>query len=311
MTKELLEMINAAEEYKTLFAEMYNTGEIIYNENTGEVFEAEDGEEFLQCWADTTTRRKFPLYWFVSDRGNLLSVKKDRIRWLNKNKRSNSEKISYKFMEKLENGTKNRNIEAHNLVGLVWGAEPFGLAAELLEEKGLDAFGVNNKEKPMVQGDHVNGNETDNSPGNIQFVTDDIHVLIGNAPGYENTGAAHYKHMQKLGKVMEKENPSKTTVVFTGDVCDSKTGNWSRTGGHPIFATDKLQMSEDVMKQSLYAMYIPSTEGRQAYEELLKTPGEEEKLNVYTLNIYKNFKEKAFYMVYKNIELSVLIIDNK
>ena len=81
-----------AQYYQDLFTKHYNSGNAIINKTTKEIFKAELDEQFKQCWADTSTRKFFPKYWFISNKGNLLSVNKDKIVWLNKNKRKQLKK---------------------------------------------------------------------------------------------------------------------------------------------------------------------------------------------------------------------------
>ena len=236
-----------AKELNNLFVEIFNNGEEIIDNTTGAVFEPTEGEIFLQCWADTIERRLFPKYWFISNVGNLLSVKKDqnRIQWLHKNKRPNSNKISYKFLIHTETGSQLRNVEEHNLVALVHGSERFGLATELLEEKGLDAFGVNSSTETNAQGHHINGNDADNRPENIKIVTDDVHVLLGSAPKFNDADKKHFSYMKKMGKVMNRENPNAITVLFTGETMDLKTGTWKNDGEIDVISTDRIALSKE------------------------------------------------------------------
>lgn len=240
-----------AKHFRELFEEIYNSGDEILNNTTGETFEAEEDEEFVQCWADTPTRCLFPKYWFISQYENLLSVKKDRIVWLNKNRREKSNKISYKFMVHTENGTKIKNVEAHDLVGLVWGSESFGLATKLLEEKGLDAIGVSGCKDNPVHGHHKNLDDTDNSPGNIKFVTDRVHMALGKAAKLEvnDTAEKHFEYMDELAEVMNEENPNAFTVVLDGNVYDKETGLWSKSGDCDVLSVDRINISREAMQQ--------------------------------------------------------------
>ena len=236
-----------SKKYRDLFNKIYNNGAEIIDQTTGAVFEPTEGEIFKQCWADTIERRNFPKYWFISDLGNLLSIKEepDRIQWLHKNKRANSNKISYKFFIQTENGSQLRNVEEHNLVALVHGSGRFGLADALLEEKGLDAFGVNSSTETNVQGHHINGNDADNRPENIKLVTDDIHVLLGSAPKFNDADKKHFSYMKKMGKVMNRENPNAITVLFTGETMDLKTGTWKNDGEIDVISTDRIALSKE------------------------------------------------------------------
>lgn len=239
-----------AKEYRVLFNEIYNSGDEIVNKTTGETFIAEDGEEFRQCWADTPTRREFPKYWFISKKGNLLSVKKDRIQWLHKNKRPNSNKISYKFLHETADGARNRNVEEHNLVGLVWGARAFGRATELMEEKGLDAFGVNSNTDVVAQGHHISHDDTDNTPENILFVTDKVHSTVLEKPfKHHASPEKDVIHMREVIDVLKEENPDEITVIFDGIVYDKKTKTLSETGESNVFSAKKLRVDPEFAAQ--------------------------------------------------------------
>ena len=237
--------------YIELFKELYDSGEKIIDNTTKEVFEAKPDEMFRQCWADTPERRIFPKYWFISNFGNLLSVKKYKIQWIHKNKREKSNKISYKFLAEREDeeGIVRCNVEEHDLVGLVWGSEAFGLAGELLKEKGLGAIGVNSKIKISVQGHHINQDDTDNSPENVKFVTDKVHIMLENAPKHDDSEERHMEYMGDLGKLMSKENPHSMTIVFSGEVFDMKTGTWRDDGDIDVFATKKIKLSPTAYMQ--------------------------------------------------------------
>ena len=239
------------QEYLELFIELYNNGEPIINNTTKEVFEAQIGEEFRQCWADTIERRLFPKYWFVSQIGNLLSAKKDKIQWIHKNKRENSNKISYKFLADKGDGqgAKLHNVEEHDLVALVWGAETFGRAEELVKEKGLEAFGINSKTELNIQGHHKNRNDKDNSVENIKLVTNQVHVAIENAPSFAAPEEKHVEYMQEIGELMAVENPTSISVIFTGEVYDKTTGEWSDDGDIDVFATKKITLSPTAYMQ--------------------------------------------------------------
>lgn len=240
----------SAKEYLELFIELYNNGEPIEDNTTKEVFEAQEGEEFRQCWADTPERRLFPKYWFVSLIGNLLSVKPDRIQWIHKNKRDKSNKISYKFMADKGDGegAKLHNVEEHNLVALVWGAERFGRAEKLIEDKGMEAFGINSKTEVNVQGHHKNRNDKDNSVENIKVVTNQVHVAIENAPKHDAPEGKHFEYMKDLGKLMTEENPNSMTVVLTGEAYNLKTGEWVESD-IDVFATNKITLSPTAYMQ--------------------------------------------------------------
>ena len=237
------------QEYIDKFAELYNTGNPIMNETTGEIFVAADDEEFRQCYAETPARRMLPMYWFLSNKENLLSLKKDRIQWLNKNPRQGRDTVCYKFKLATTDGKKTKNIEAHDLMGLVWESDSFGLATDLLNEKGVKAFGIHSKTETAVQGHHRDTNETNNNPDNILFVSNQVHPLLHNAPKHDASPEKEIKYMQELGEVMTKENLHKLTIVFTGEVYDQRTGTWSNDGCVDVFSTDKINLSYTAVKQ--------------------------------------------------------------
>lgn len=239
-----------AKEYFEKFTQLLNSGVPIINETTNEQFILMDDEEFKQCWADTPERKTFPKYWFVSNKGNLLSVYGDKIIWLHKNPRNKDEKGSYKYLIKTEEQQgKIKSIETHNLTGLVFNSESFGLAEELLKTKGVYAFGVKNKGSDTVQGHHKDGNHENNNPNNIKFVTDKVHILLDSVPSPDAGAEEYLEFMQKFGEIAEKENPNDFTVLFPGQSYNTKTKQWNETKDCDIVATKEIAVTQNFINE--------------------------------------------------------------
>ena len=143
-------------------------------------------------------RKKLPPYWFVNDKGDLISVRGSRPILLKKDHQVNNPKgYGYHY-------DRNRNIEAHNLVGLVFGAKTYGNAEKLIKKHGLDAFG---NRPGQVNGHHQDGNKENNTPDNIIFVTVEVHRM---------THRINEDNMTERGEVAAVEEPRSITMVLEG-----------------------------------------------------------------------------------------------
>lgn len=236
------------EYYKEKFDELFDSGLPIIDYVTEEEFEASDGEIFEQCYADTPERRTFPKFWFVSNYGNLISVGEKRLVWVHKIPRNDNKRFSYKYMIK-DNEDKRvvKNIELHNLVGLVFGSESFGRATELIKEKGVQAFGVNNLEELKAQGHHIDGECGNNEPENIKFVTDKVHTLFDSIPDIDSKEEDEFKFMKKFGKLMSEENPNAITILLPGQTF--KNGKWHSDKSVDIFSTKQITLSANAYRE--------------------------------------------------------------
>ena len=214
-------------EYAQMFQEYISEGKDIYNDKKTEQLILEDEEIFIQCYANTETRRLFPPYWFVSDIGNLVSLSTGEPVWLKQNERDNGSKY-YKFGIKDSEGNhvQYKNIEVHNLVALVHGSDIFGQAKELLEKDGIFAFGVNNKAESKVQGHHKDGDHSNNNVKNIQILTSDMHNLLEKAPSPDASDEKIFTYMKELSNQLQIEEPGKPVFTSAGYTVNTKTGEY-------------------------------------------------------------------------------------
>lgn len=201
-----------------------------------------DGERFRQCWTDTPTRKTFPKYWFISDRCNLISMESGEPKWIEGYKKNKTGKC-YKYIIYDGDTMQKKNIEAHNLVALVFESEVYGRASELLEQNGVFSFGTKSKEKLSNTGHHVDSCRSNNTPNNIQIITNAVHTLIDRIPNPNGTGEQEIEFMQELGELAAKEEPNKITVLFTGYTYDPKENNWYKDGEKSIHAVNKITLS--------------------------------------------------------------------
>ena len=237
--------------YQEKFEQLINAGVPIIErkgKKVEEVFVPAADEVFKQCWADTVTRRTLPTYWFVSNYANLISAGEKKLKLVHKEPRKDSGKFSYKYVIR-ENGEAHvKNIEGHDLAWLVFGADSFGLAEELFQEKGIHAFGVRSKEGLNVQGHHKDGDDINNDPENGKFVTDRVHTLFDQIPSLDASDKEQIGFMKNLGKMMDQENPDKITILWTDDVYDPKTGKWTKDGKKDITAESSIVLTGDGME---------------------------------------------------------------
>lgn len=243
-------IINSKEYYYDKFNELFNSGDPIMDNTTKETFDAAEGEIFKQCYADTPERRTFPVYWFVSNRGNLISVRDDKLVLIHKNKRPTSGKYSYKYVisEDTDESVL-KNIELHNLVGLVFGSDSYGMAAQKIKDDGVYAFGVRSKEGTNIQGHHRDGNDTNNDPSNIEFMTDRVHTLFDSVPKPEAPEQDVLAFMKKFGDVASAECPDAITVYLPGQTYNAKTGRWETDKSNDIVATKSITVTDDFVKE--------------------------------------------------------------
>ena len=238
------------EYYYDKFIEHFNEGTPIVDSVTGEIYDKPDEEEFIQCYSDTPERRTFPKYWFVSKQGNLLNVCEDKLILVHKIPRVDSGKYSYKYAIPVgEDGSVTKNIEGHNLVGLVFGSEAFGVAAQKLKEEGVQSFGVRSQEGTNNQGHHVDGDDTNNDPSNIKFVTDRVHSMFDGIPKPGSSDKKELAFMYRFREIAKLENPDGITVLLPDQTLDPQTGKWMVGKGVDIVGTTKIRVSESFLRE--------------------------------------------------------------
>lgn len=255
ITKERRKIMNktdkklTAKQYKDIFDMIVNGNEKITTSDKTEELVITDGERWKQCYKKgNKAREQFPKYWFVSDKGNLISVASGKAYLLKKDYSDNSGRYSYHFNVQVGETSITKNVEGHNLVRLVFGGLSYGKADELLDKDGIFAYGVNNKEKDTLQGHHI-GDKSDNSPENIELLSSNAHKILHKAPKV-NTDS-NIKYLVELGKMASNEEPNKVSVLLTSERIDRKT----------------LKVIEDDRYNNLYAVdSIPLS--KQAIEDL-------------------------------------------
>lgn len=238
------------EYYYERFNELYNSGKPIIDNTTQEVFEAAEGEIFKQCYKDTPERKTFPKHWFVSNMGNLVTVCEEKLVLIHKNQRADSCKCSYKYLiTEGEDKSVRKNIEAHNLTWLVFGADSYGLAEQKIKKEGVYAFGVRTKEGTNVQGHHKSGDDKNNSVSNGKFVTARVHAIFDSIPKPDAPAGEQFKFMEKFSKIAKAENPNGITILLPGHTLDRKSGEWTIDKSEDIIGTKEIFVTENFLRE--------------------------------------------------------------
>ena len=239
-------------DYATLFHEILVNDTPIYStKDKDKRFIAEDEEIFMQCYADTPTRKTFPKYWFISNKCNLISIENGKPKWIEGYKKNKTGKC-YKYIIHENDTFQRKNIEAHNLVGLVFNSEVYGKAKELLEQDGVFSFGVKNNAKLSNTGHHKDSNRGNNAPNNIQIITNRVHTLLDTIPNHNASEEKQIEYMQKIGKILEQEEPHKATIIFTGDTYSKETGEYIGNDGNiSIHALNSITLTKEALMQVL------------------------------------------------------------
>ena len=209
----------------------------------------------MQCYADEPGRRDLPEYWFVTNKGNLISVYSGKPKWIKKDVRE-SGRGKYVFTI-LKNGIiVRKSIEVHNLVALVFGSNIYGKAKDLLKEKGVYSFGIRSKEEIHNNGHHIDGDKENNSPDNIQILTTDVHQLIESMPCSSEPEDVHLAWSLKASNVLSDEEPDKITVCYGGEY--TVDGVAYRDKERSIHAVESLKFSPRAamqLKEIVQAIY--------------------------------------------------------
>lgn len=228
-------------DYKKIFDKEMNSGKRIFTLDNKEELIIEDNERWKQCYKPgVKAREQLPQYWFVSSSGNLISVYKGKACWLKKDECNG--RYSYHFNIDIDGETTIcKNIEVHNLVGIVFGSPTYGIAKDMLDKQGLFAFGIKNSDEVKINGHHTLGKE-DNSPESIEFVSTDIHKVIDKVPKKSDT-ESEVNFLKEFGSMVSKEVPDKASVLLTGQK-DGKEYSF-------IDTTNKLKLSGNAMQELL------------------------------------------------------------
>ena len=243
-------------------------------------------EEFRQC--------KKIKYWFVSDRGNVISF-------------YNSEEPKYLKIKYNENGRafvvsgRGENSITHYI---------HRLQAEVFK---VYAYGKARKKTLAKLEVHHQEGHTVNRPDALEILEPNTHNELfnkKNVPGMSDNASEHIKYMQTVGKIVEENTPNQAVVVFsgTGIVKGEETKDLTQV----IYADDFPGVNDIVnqVKNELvtnnYVKSIPETEkDRKALTDLMEQPGELEKLEEYISKMANLSQEPMFYTNYKGINLII------
>lgn len=233
-------------DYLEIFEMEINSKEYVYTQDKTEKVRIADFT-WKPCYKKEHYIRKiFPKYWFISNKGHVISVYKGKAYLLKKD--LDNGRYSYHFRIYDDDGRYViKNIELHNLLLLVHDGYFFGKAKEILKERGLYAFGVREKNKVNLQGHHIKGK--DNDINNTEGLTTNVHETIQKAPN-ELTDDVVGDFVQELGTVVADEEPNEICILETGQIVNKNTleiieDDTSRS----IYATDDIKMSNNAIKQ--------------------------------------------------------------
>jgi hypothetical protein len=244
-SKEIAAKATKAANYACKFANIMQSGVSIKTADGNEVLTPVEDEEWRQCYdANNVARSQLPPYWFVSNKGRLISLYNDKPYLLPPDMPYG--RAAYHFYVHTADGRyTTKIIRAHNLCGLVFGDLKYGQADKIIEDEGLSAF--NHNADIQVNGHHINGNKTDNDPDNIQFLTAEMHKVISNIPQQSNVKNINKKELdfiQKLSDQAAVEEPNQITILLTGMTYDKESGELIEdTGERKLIATDKITIS--------------------------------------------------------------------
>ena len=157
---------NSIDEYKKRFHAI-TEGQVVYSQKRKHKYVFNKKYCWKQAWSDckTLAHRQLPPYWFVNEIGDVISVAySTRPVFVVPDNYTDSNYPRYHVA--MGNG-KTKSVSVHNLCALVWDV-PFSKEIEdLLNAKGLYAFGTKNDE---INGHHIDGDILNNHYSNIQFL---------------------------------------------------------------------------------------------------------------------------------------------
>ncbi|MBQ7507223.1 MAG: hypothetical protein IJT05_07850 [Lachnospiraceae bacterium] len=210
--------IMTASDYAEIFYAAMQEGVAMTN-SKGEALPFLDGEKWSQCYKDDDpVRSQLPISWFVSDKsGNVVSCFSGKPEWLLNDSENPTTTPSYHFYL---NG-RIKHIKAHALTAIVHGSERFGNAGELLDEKGLYAFGI--KDKPdNVQTHHISRQkscpEHRFDADNMMLMTVQAHNTVHAIPAEDASDDKKAGFMERLKALADDECGDKLVIaVRDGD----------------------------------------------------------------------------------------------
>ena len=228
--KQARTITTTPEQYREYLDEFLTEGEPILSHDKEEWIQAED-EIIAQMYVKgDPVRCEFPYNWFLTNKGNLLTVssKGGLVKWKKPVKDDKGRYLWNFTIYKDANIESSRTIRVQNAVGLVFGSERFGWSNELLKQYGLDAI-----KYQLVEGHHKDRDKTNNSPDNIEFLTGQgLEKYKGKIGLHGTLRKLNRKEMtdeeeRNVLHAISEETDGKPFVVFTGQAYDPKTESQS------------------------------------------------------------------------------------
>lgn len=196
-------------------------GQVIYSQFREHKYVFSKKHCWKQAWSEckTLAHRQLPPYWFVNEIGEVVSVAySTRPVFVVPDNYTDSDYPRYHVA--MKNG-KTKSVSVHNLCALVWDV-PFSEEVEdLLNAKGLYAFGTRNDE---INGHHIDGDKLNNHYSNIQF-------LVKRRHGY-----MHNKKYEQLAK-----SATEPMVIETPYTLHASSGSIEHSGHNKLLEFRSLQ----------------------------------------------------------------------
>lgn len=244
-------MIKNAINYNNLFLKELNTRKYFTTHNKSIQYTPQKDELWLQCYnPEDAIRKQLPVYWFISNHGNLISMYGEKPYLLLRDCTDNTGSESYHFKYKQPDGTyATKNIEVHNLVNIVFDGYRYGKAKKLLDEKSIFAFGINTKSKDNVNGHHIFG-KSQSGPNDTELITTRVHSLLNRIPSLPTDANKTIDYMQDLTNVIPKEEPVLPSILFTSQKKDSVSNELIDANDcRGIYATSNIKFSANALNQ--------------------------------------------------------------
>lgn len=213
-------------QYDKLFRQLVLEGMWVSTEDKSESIFIDQHEEWRQCYSPySKARAELPKYWFVNSKGDLISVQSGKAVLLKKDdklsaedREQNPEKKTNRYLNYHYDG--GANITAHTLVALVFESLAYGKAQELINEKGLAAFG-NSAKEDNVQTHHLDSNKQNNRPSNLENVTALSHKIL-NVNQDRVTDESRADFMQKFSRMAAVEEPGRISLMIMDEEPDMR-----------------------------------------------------------------------------------------
>ena len=241
-------------QYEKLFRSLALEGLWVSTDDGSEKVYVDNYEEWRQCYSPySKARAELPKYWFVNSKGDLISVQSGKAVLLKKD-----DKLSAEYREQNPEKKTNRylnyhydggaNITAHTLVALVFESMAYGRAQELINEKGLAAFG-NSAKVDNVQTHHLDSNKQNNRPSNLENVTALSHKIL-NVNQERVTDESRADFMQKFSRMAAVEEPGRISLMIMDEEPDIRDTT-KQVQTKQLRAVNDISFSQESFYQAL------------------------------------------------------------